>query len=1695
MIKRLLAICTFLFFFSGLKAQTYCNEWINYSQNYYKIKIAQNGVYRIDSATLSAAGIPCGLGGIDPHNFQIFNNGIQQAIYVQGESDSQFNSSDFIEFYAQKNDGAIDSMLYIHDGTYQAVTFVPNPYYSLISDTAVYFLTWNGSVANNRMILETDTAFSSYTPDDYFLKDEVQEFHNGYYEGETDGIGGGGTDARYTHSEGWFDANVFALGTSYSYSGIVNTSQAYTGAGSPNAAIKMIVLGASKNLVLASIGSVDHHLKIDYRGSTGSFLPFKDSTFIGYAANRFIHSIPADSLGSTFTDFQFSSVIDPGFTSNRTVVSYINIKYPHTFNLEGKNSFVMYVPQNTIQAKSFFTISNFSSSGAIRLYDLTNGKRITVIQGVSDSALIPNSGGEKKCFITSDGQITNIASIQPVTPTAKFTDYSIFAASDSAYLIVTNKAFMSSAINYKNYRGSIAGGSHDVVIADIDELYDQFAFGIIKSPLSIRNFCHYTLDTYITQPQNLFIIGKAIHMQYCRQDPTYYPLDFVPSFGNPSSDHLFTSGFAGTILAPSIPTGRLAARTSTDVDDYLNKVQLYESQMPAEWMKQVLHFGGGTSPGEQSTFQAYLSNYKTTIEDTLYGGHVTSFFKTSAAPISINTSDTLRNLINTGVSLMTFFGHASGTDFDLSIDDIDSYTFLPGHYPFMLANGCYSGDIHSTDLTTSERYVINPNKGMIGYLATVGLGVPYTLDYFSSEFYHQIALSNYGKSVGSSVKNTIGVVQSLYGLTDSISRATCNEMTLHGDPAITLHAQPKPDYKITNNDVYFDFTSVDSFTVYAVRTNIGRAQKDTIIDELLRLAPNGDSTRYTIRSAAPIYKDTISFRLPINFSTDIGLNKIKITLDVYNDADELDETNNSTTFIDAFVNGGAIVPVYPYEFAIIPKDTVTLKASTANPFAISKNYVFQIDTTDTYDSPLMKTITINAPGGVVSWKPYASPSFLTFLDSTVYYWRVSPDSVDTTGYSWRESSFQYIANKRGWEQAHFFQFKNDGYQYVHFNRPARKFDFSQDVKTLECKNGIYPYIYPLDICYHINGSLLHYWSCASFTGITFVWLNQFSGNPVQSVHITPPATTPVGAPIADLDYGQYGNRHCVPRNLNAFDFYSNETSYWRPAIKAFVNTIPNGDYIMAYSQGNANIQLDTSLFQTFESFGSGSIRTIVDNKPFIILGKKNSPIGSAREIFGDSVSSIIQLDTTLYANWNQGFIASPVIGPALSWDSLSWKQHTLDAGTTYDSIAVQVIGIKPDGTENVLANFNSTQLNIGNLSTYANASIYPNIRLVAYMKDDTVHTPPQLERWQVIYTPVPEAAINPPMGYTINDTILQQGDNLKIHLPIQNISEYSFTDSLLVTYWIEDANRVNHPLPSKIKNPPFIPNQVIIDTINVNTTPYAGSTALWVEVNPVGQSNSQLEQYHFNNITRIPFTISTDKINPLLDVTFDGVHILNSDIVSAKPNILIQLKDENQFLALNDTNDFKVFIQSPSSATAVRIFFGPTMSFIPAVLPNNSCKINYTPGLTEDGKYQLIVQAKDISSNQSGAIDYKIAFEVINKPTITEVMNYPNPFSTATHFVFTLTGSEVPTYFKIQILTITGKVVREITNDDLGLIHIGRNVTDYAWNGKDEFGDQLANGVYLYRVVTTIHGEDIEKHGTDADQYFKKGFGKMYLMR
>jgi hypothetical protein len=384
-------------------------------------------------------------------------------------------------------------------------------------------------------------------------------------------------------------------------------------------------------------------------------------------------------------------------------------------------------------------------------------------------------------------------------------------------------------------------------------------------------------------------------------------------------------------------------------------------------------------------------------------------------------------------------------------------------------------------------------------------------------------------------------------------------------------------------------------------------------------------------------------------------------------------------------------------------------------------------------------------------------------------------------------------------------------------------------------------------------------------------------------------------------------------------------------------------------------------------------------------------------------------------------------------------------------------------------------------------------------------TPIQLKNWHVINSPLPDASIDAATYYTglqQYDT-LQEGQNGKFAIAVRNISGVGM-DSLLVKYSIIDQNQVIHDVVYPIQDS-LRPGAILIDTISFSTKGLVGLNFFTIEVNHYSNGTNiyhQPELTYINNLLQIPFYVIEENINPILDVTFDGRRIMNDEIISPKSTVLITLKDENPYLIMDndsDTSRFGIYLTYPSGIQK-RIPFldenGNTiMEWTPANSQNKKFKITYLGDFNENGTYTLSVQGSDKTGNLSGDLEYKVSFKIDHESKITQVLNYPNPFSSNTRFVFTLTGSEIPEIFRIKIFTVTGKLIKEIDESDIGPINIGNNITTYAWDGKDEYGDQLANGVYLYTVESKVNGKSIPTMQTSTDGYFKKGIGKMYLIR
>ena len=518
---------------------------------------------------------------------------------------------------------------------------------------------------------------------------------------------------------------------------------------------------------------------------------------------------------------------------------------------------------------------------------------------------------------------------------------------------------------------------------------------------------------------------------------------------------------------------------------------------------------------------------------------------------------------------------------------------------------------------------------------------------------------------------------------------------------------------------------------------------------------------------------------------------------------------------------------------------------------------------------------------------------------------------------------------------------------------------------------------------------------------------------------------------------------------------------------------------------------DADIFTTLEQFGATRVRELANGQPvpYIFIGRKNNASFAPVEVIGDGYNSRIEANINIIGKWDRGAITSTVVGPATKWDKLIWNIDKIDLQE--DEFAFDIYAVDPNGNRMLL--FENVDEFTFDLSSI-DATEFPNLEFELFSKDEMSRTAPQLEFWRVLFDGVPEAILDVENKLVFQSDSLLMGNQFKFESVATNISTVDM-DSLLVEFSVTDAR--NNVQTFNKRFAPLRANESLPIDFEIDTDGLLGANEFRVEINP---GPEQDEHHYFNNLGLRSFHVDGDNINPLLDVTFDGVRIMNGDIVSPTPVITAILKDENQFSPVSEVSNFSLaLVTKPDNQPFPIDLNNDNVTFVPADSTNGFCaRLEYIPEPPlESGDYTLFVQAEDSSGNLSGDSNIAIDFQVVREATVTNVLNYPNPFSTQTQFVFTLTGAQVPDVFTIQIFTLSGKVVKEITKEEMGNLRIGQNRTDYKWNGTDDFGNRLANGVYLYRLITSqVEGEDLLHFGQEnIDSFFNKGFGKLVILR
>lgn len=1646
--------CYFLSIGVVFSQGTYANDWINYDQQYFKISTAANGIYKITQAELIAAGVPS---STDPRNIQLFHRGIQQSIVVDGETNGTFDPTDYILFYGKKNDGTQDKQMYV------APDAQPHNYYNLYSDTTAYFLTIaNG--AGKRMSIVNESA-SGLPAANYHMDEKLSVFTTSYWKGREYSV-----DtylSQYDWAEGWTGTH-FRDGQS---SDVVFTNITRTFVTAADPVIDIILTGRNANL---------HNVEILVGPAANSLRSLTTTQFSAHENKKITTPINWSDI-SAGGQLVVRVAVQSGTVTDYVSISAVKLLYAQLPDMESKAS--KWLTFNNLSAKSSLKISNSLPGSAIfNITDKDNVSRLGfTVNGTDLTTVVPQ--GNRKLFVTS--QFLSIPSIkktqfQNINPTA------------FNYLIISHKALMGGSSNpvqeYASYRTSVEGGGFSPLVVEISQLYDQFNYGE-SSPLAIREFARFMLGS--GDPQYLLLIGNGLSVayRYYRNGPSGTYHDFVPTMGEPGSDIALTTSLDSSLPnVPAIPTGRITAATPEDVTSYLDKVKQMESTPYNElWRKNIVHLSGGANENELLTFRQYVNDFKGVAEDHFLGGKViTKGKKSNNAVELINIAEE----VNKGVALITFFGHSGTLSTDIEIgyasDDGQNYR-NEGKYPFILVNGCDAGNIFANIYSFGQDWISTPDRGAVGFVAHSAKGLSSNLKKYTDQFYATaFGDPNYiNKSIGEVFQEVITRYLEDYAAS-AASIAQVQQMVYQGDPALKMFGAEHPDFEINESNISltsFDDKKVtalsDSFNVSMVVRNFGRTLSDSLNVQVRRKLENDTYLYYDSVYFPVFYMDTLSITVK-NYSENdnFGNNEFEVSLDYLNSIDELDEINNVAT-LTYYIPLGGTTNLLPYDFAIVSEGTPELITQSNNVLDESRTYLFQLDTTSLFNSQALSQHSVQSQA-LASWKPQLLESLAG--DSIVYFWRTKfanpKPGEDST---WAESSFVYIKDgPEGWAQTHFLQYKNNETKGLTLNNTNRTVNFLENTVPMEVTTyGIdHPEKNNLDIVVNLNNypfivASPSYKVCRT-NAIGAIAFDRSSLEPYLIIDRVS-YNDPIGC----------GRSPMVINNFNENEILNTKR------FNAYINAVPEGDIVLLFSIGSNNFETWTQdVRDAFNSVGASAdvFAALKNGEPYILLGKKGG--AALTEIKGEKDDEI-SISENLIGKFNNGDFGSPKIGPAKSWGKMiskvDYSPNSENDLYTYDVIGIDLNNKEFILYENVLA---------GEFSLESiNAAQYPLIKLKLHISDEIDLTPVQPKKWMVLYEPMPEGILllDQEFKNTLPVVKKYEGELLNVGYTFHNLSNKDFEDSLTISYSVlNKLSRVTEE--KKMKIPALAAKDTAQFILPFSTENKTGENNIKVFVNP----RIIPEQNYNNNIIDLQdyLLVEGDDRNPTIDVAFDGQYIMDGDIVSPEPLITVITKDGSPFLKKTDTVGMEIMLKRPcENCSYEKInFSSPQISWTPAS-EGSDFKVEFKPETLEDGIHSLKVQSMDGSGNLSANKPYSINFEVVNESTITNFYPYPNPFSTSTRFVFTLTGKDIPDQIKIQIMTVTGKVVREITQNELGPISIGNNISEFAWNGKDEFGDQLANGVYLYRVIVVNRGEGLKRRETSADKAFKNGFGKMYLLR
>jgi len=701
------------------------------SGDLYRLEIKESGIYKLDKNYLQNAGI--NINAINPKTIKIYgNNGfevpysncadypndpMENAIYVEGESDGVFNDNDFVLFYGQ---GPVE---WSYDSTSSTYLHYQNPY----SKANYYWFTFgnnNGIRMQNVISTSEPNAFSP----NYFIDRTFDD-------PDVNNLGATGLL--------WVSQRI-GLNDNFSFN---KELKGYIDGTDIN--LRMRLGNGSTSDDYFSVADANSQFQtIKYVYPVGGLFSFAKINLDDLGSSRFGVYYPLNS-GRTSVSLKVSLPSSAGNSSQCAgYYDFYEILYKRTFaSAEGN---VLRFNGKDTNAIVEYRPSGFNT-GDVKVFDVTDPYQTKLITPYSYSggqvkfqaATIENRPNE---YYVIGGQ--NFKTPSAVTRTANQNLKGNLAAG-ADMIVFYPKEFSSAANKYKNYRENSNFNSLKVALVDVEQVYNEFSGGKVD-PVAMRNFIKYAYNNWTLRPTLVFFFGDGSYDYkniYNLGTKNFLPPIEVNSLQSDDIASYCSDDFATEINecfelpTPALPdfgTGRYCFNSDAEANSVVDKIIAYED--PAnfgKWRDKIMYVADDGWTTENQGVNGGEGALHTSQCEDLAENHTPKYFekekiyivsypaiytpqgrrKPDVNPVIVNGWNEGRLIINyTGHGSTDLWAHEHIFERQVSIPQLNN----KDRYTFLTIASC---DLARWDdpygVSAAEQLVNESNKGAIGVVAAV----------------------------------------------------------------------------------------------------------------------------------------------------------------------------------------------------------------------------------------------------------------------------------------------------------------------------------------------------------------------------------------------------------------------------------------------------------------------------------------------------------------------------------------------------------------------------------------------------------------------------------------------------------------------------------------------------------------------------------------------------------------------------------------------------------------------------------------------------------------------------------------------------------------------------------------------------------------------------------------------------------------